>query len=104
MYVDILTQIFFSERARLAPHWPLRSSRLSTASVYYLLDLSSFSLLSPFFLYYFRFLIFFVSLSLIFVVPSLFIRKASRQQLIRIFPGTADTQPCDGPPSILYHF
>ena len=36
----------FSERARLAPPWPLRSSRLSTASVYYLRDRSSFSLLS----------------------------------------------------------
>ena len=35
-----------SERARLAPSWPLTSSHLNTASVYYLLDLSSFSLLS----------------------------------------------------------
>ena len=33
---------FFSERARLAPPWPLTSSHLNTASVYYLLDLSSF--------------------------------------------------------------
>ena len=40
-----------------------------------------------------------------FVVPSLFIRKASRQQqLIRIFPSTADTQPCDGPLSKRYYF
>ena len=42
---------------------------------------------------------------LIFVVPSLFIREGSRQQLSRIFPKyTADTQPCDGPPSRLYYF
>ena len=59
---------------------------LNTASFYYLLDLSSFSSLSPLFLYYFRFLFFFVLCFLIFVVPSLFIRKAGRQQLIRIFP------------------
>ena len=39
----------FPERARLAPPWPLTSSHLNTASVYYLLDLSSFSLLSAFF-------------------------------------------------------
>ena len=39
----------FSERARLASPWPLTSSHLSTASVYYLLDLSSFSLLSTLF-------------------------------------------------------
>ena len=38
------------------------------------------------------------------VVPSSFtIRKANRQQLIWIFPGTADTQPCGGPPARLYH-
>ena len=45
---------------------------------------------------------------LIFVVPSLFyytLRKARCQQLLMIFPKhTADTQPCDGPPSGLYHF
>ena len=41
----------FSERARLAPPWPLTSSHLNTASFYYLLDLSSFSLLSTLFLY-----------------------------------------------------
>ena len=52
----------FSERARLAPHWPLRSSQLNTASVHYLLDLSRLCLLSPLFLYYFLFFIFFVSL------------------------------------------
>ena len=46
-YLDL-----FSERARLAPPWPLRSSQLNTASVYYLLDLSNFSLLSLLFLYY----------------------------------------------------
>ena len=41
-----------------------------------------------------------------FVVPSSFIiRKANRQQqIIWIFPSTGDTQPCDGPPSKLYHF
>ena len=53
----------FAEGARLALPWPLTSSNLNTASVYYLLDLSSFSLLfSPLFLYYLRFLIFFFSL------------------------------------------
>ena len=46
----------FPEPARLAPPWSLRSSRLSTASVYYLLDLSSFSLLSL--LFYCRVLVF----------------------------------------------
>ena len=93
--IDIHTYLdLFSERARLTPHWPLTSSQLNTASVYYLLDLSSLSLLSPLFcttsvLSFFSFLC-----SLIFVVLSLFIRKASRQQLIRIFPKyTADTQP-----------
>ena len=49
--------IFFSERARLAPPWPLTSSHLNTASFYYLLDLSCFSLLSTPFLHL-RFLIF----------------------------------------------
>ena len=39
----------FSERARLAPPWLLTSSHVNTASVYYLLDLSSFSLLSTLF-------------------------------------------------------
>ena len=57
-----------------------------------------------FVLQYFRFLIFFVSLFPYFWC-SVFVRKASRQQLIRIFPEyTADTQPCDGPPSRPYHF
>ena len=41
--------MFFSERARLAPPWPLTSSHLNTASFYYLLDLSRFSLLSTLF-------------------------------------------------------
>ena len=97
----------FSERARLAPPWPLTSSHLNTASFYYLLDHSSFSLLSPLFCTTSVFSFFFVSLfphfcSSVFVY---IIRKASRQQLIRIFPKyTADTQPCDGPPSRLYHF
>ena len=60
---------------------------------------STFFVLLPFFSF-FSFLFF-----LIFVVPSLFIRKASRQQLIRIFPKyTTDTQPCDGPPSRLHYF
>ena len=97
----------FSERARLAPPWPLTSSQVNTASVYYLLNLSSFSLLSPFVsllssvLFCFVFFVFFVSLFLLFRL--LFIRKASRQRLIRIFPKyMADTQPCDGPPSRLY--
>ena len=54
-YLDI-----FSERARLAPPWPLTSSQLNTASVHYLLDLSSCSLLSTLFLY-FGFLTFSVS-------------------------------------------
>ena len=40
-YLDLL-----SERARLASPWPLRSSQLNTASVYYLRDRSSFYLLS----------------------------------------------------------
>ena len=31
------------------------------------------------------------------------VRKADRQQLIWSFPSTADTQPCDGPPSRHYH-
>ena len=46
------TQDFFSERARLAPPWPLRSSRLSTASVYYFAvrERSRFCLLSTLFL------------------------------------------------------
>ena len=49
---------------------------------------------------------YFMFLSSFFVVPSSFIvRKANRQkQLILIFPSTGDTQPCDGPPSKLYHF
>ena len=42
----------FSEQARLAPPWPLTSSHLNTASVNYLRDLSSFSLLSTLLLYY----------------------------------------------------
>ena len=42
---------------------------------------------------------------LVFFVPSYFIRTARRQQLIGIFSKyVADTQPCDGPPSTLYHF
>ena len=44
----------------MAPPWSLTSSHLNTASFYYLLDLSSFSLLSTLFLY-FCFLIFFGS-------------------------------------------
>ena len=80
----------------------LTSFHLNTASFYYLLDLSSFSLLSPLFLYL-RFSHFFF-FSSFFVVPSLFIPNANRQQLIRIFPSAADTQPCDGPPSRLYNF
>ena len=40
---------FFSERVRLAPSWPLKSSQLNTASVYYLLDRSSFICLLHFF-------------------------------------------------------
>ena len=54
---------FFSEQARLAPPWPFRSSRLSAASVYYFRDRSSFSLLSPLYLYYVCFLFFFVFVS-----------------------------------------
>ena len=95
-----LTSIF-SERARLAPPWPLTSSHLNTPSFYCLLDLSSFSSLSTFFLY-FRFLrfSFFVFFVLVYTI-----RKANRQQqLIRIFPSTADSQPCDVPLCRLYHF
>ena len=70
----------------MARPWALTSSHLNTASVQYLLDICIFSFLSPFFLYYFRVLIFSFLCFLIFVVPSLLIRKASRQQLTRIFP------------------
>ena len=61
---------------------------------------STFSVLLPF-SHFFRF---FVPSFLLFRL--VFIRKASCQQLIGIFPKyTADTQPCDGPPSrLLYHF
>ena len=46
----------------MAPPWPLTSSYLTAASVYHLLDFSSFSLLSTLFLHsYFSFVIFFVS-------------------------------------------
>ena len=55
--IDLLR--LFPERARLAPPWPLASSHLNTASVYYLLDLSSFSLLSTLF-WYFRVLVFYI--------------------------------------------
>ena len=70
----------------MAPPWPLTNFHVNTASFYYLLDLSSFSLLSPLFLYDFRFLIFFVSSFPHFLVSSLFIRKASRQQQLGFFP------------------
>ena len=86
----------------MAPPWHLRSSHLSTASVScgtvpaFLCFLHFFCTTSVF--SFFSFLCF-----LIFVVRSSFIRKASRQQLIRVFPKyTADTQRCDGPPSRLY--
>ena len=62
--IDFLTEYLFSERTRLAPPWPLTISHLNTASVFYLLDRSSFSLISKLF-WYFRFLVFFVFFSLI---------------------------------------
>ena len=43
-YLDL-----FSERARLAPPWPLTSSHLNTASVYHLLDQLFFATLSLYF-------------------------------------------------------
>ena len=56
-----------------------QSSQLNTASVYYLLDLSSFSLLSPLFSYYSTSVFSFFSFlcSLIFGVPSLYVKPAA---------------------------
>ena len=81
-YIDLL-----SERARLAPPWLLRSSHLNTASVYYLPDLSSFSLsFINFFFTNSAFSILSFLCFLIFVVPSLSYVKPAANNLLGFCP------------------
>ena len=103
LYIDIPRFFFWagSVGTSLASHKfpPEHRLRLLLAGPFQLFFAFSTFVVLLAFSHFFRFC------SLIFAVPSLFIREASRQQLIRIFPKyTADTRPCDGPPSRLYHF
>ena len=80
-----------------SPPWTLTTSHLNTASFYYLLDLSSFSVLSIHFLY-FRFVTCFCFFSSFFVVPSLYVKPTANNSYLGFFPSAADTQPRAGPP------